>query len=260
MKRTKNLNCSFSIAGFLVLFSFTTCRWRLKNLSMAFCGAKVLQELLIRRIVWCHWFFSMSFELGKPSPLQKQTILCINTLSMLNVSLRLDFGGSWGRYSASSSGFEGHIFVGVVWCCLFGGCVPEHLAMYASLRPANWIMFVWLKFLKPEISCKTLDCKVGFCEGIYDSYTVFYCKRVGSVEKPSQSCFNSICWWLTPVYTHVAHGTLGQVCTRGVFFSTAQQDPFLQVAMQAELKTMDQKITTLLQWVQAGKVTGPQGY
>lgn len=139
MKQTKNLNCSFSIAGFSVLFSFTTSRWRLKNLSMAFCGAKVLQELLIRQtlvwIVWCHWFFSMSFELGKPWPLQKQTVLCINTLSMLNVSLRLDFGGSWGRYSASSSGFEGHMFVGVVWCCLFGGCVPEHLAMYASLRP-----------------------------------------------------------------------------------------------------------------------------
>ena len=57
----------------------------------------------------------MSFELGKPSPLQKQTVLCINTLSMLNVSLRLDFGGSWGRYSASSSGFEGHT---VCWCCL----------------------------------------------------------------------------------------------------------------------------------------------
>ena len=56
----------------------------------------------------------MSFELGKPSPLQKQTVLCINTLSMLNVSFRLDFGGSWGRYSASSSGFEGHMFVGVV--------------------------------------------------------------------------------------------------------------------------------------------------
>lgn len=63
-----------------------------------------------------------------------------------------------------------------------------------------------------------------------------------------------------PFFSHVAHGTLGQVCTRGVFFSTAQQDPFLQVAMQAELKTMDQKITTLLQWVQAGKVTGPEGY
>ena len=56
----------------------------------------------------------MSFELGKTSPLQKQTILCFNRLSMLNVSLRLDFGGSWGRYSASISGFEGYMFVGVV--------------------------------------------------------------------------------------------------------------------------------------------------
>lgn len=40
----------------------------------------------------------------------------------------------------------------------------------------------------------------GFCEGIYDSHTVLYCKHVGSVEKPSQSCFNSRCWWLTPVF------------------------------------------------------------
>ena len=50
-------------------------------------------------------------------------------------------------------------------------------------------------------------------------------------------------------------GTLGQVCTRGFF----PRDPFFQVAMQAELKTMDQKVTTLLQWVQEGKVTNPQG-
>jgi len=64
-----------------------------------------------------------------------------------------------------------------------------------------------------------------------------------------------------PFYPYVAHGNFRPTCsTRGVFFSTAQQDPFLQVAMQAELKTMDQKITTLLQWVQAGKVTSPQGY
>ncbi len=56
-------------------------------------------------------------------------------------------------------------------------------------------------------------------------------------------------------FTHVAHGNF-RPGVHQRFFSTRS---FFQVAMQAELKTMDQKVTTLLQWVQEGKVTNPQG-
>lgn len=52
-------------------------------------------------------------------------------------------------------------------------------------------------------------------------------------------------------------------CAPEVCFSPRHKirfSSFFQVAMQAELKTMDQKVTALLQWVQEGKVTGPQGY